>query len=122
MIRYSWLLACFGLLFFSACQTDDRPPQERYAEALAEGLASQTVNNDLFLDLALDMTDREFYDQCTKLNQQKLIVMGTGGNRVNYAMPDQLARPATKVFYPDFSLFSWLTIHQSKKCIPFNRE
>jgi hypothetical protein len=103
MIRYSWFLACFGLLFLSSCQVDDRPPEERYAEALAEGLASDLVTNDLFLDLELDMTDQEFYDQCTRLNQQKLIVMGSGGNRVNYAMSDELDRPATMTFYPDFS-------------------
>ncbi|MTB51256.1 hypothetical protein [Lewinella sp. W8] len=103
MIRYPWFLAFFGLLFFTSCQTDDRPPEERYAEALAAGLASKTVTNDLFLGLELDMTDQEFYDQCTRLNQQKKIVMGSGGNRVNYAMSEELDRPATMTFYPDFS-------------------
>lgn len=103
MIRYVFLPAFFGLLLLSSCQSDDRLPEERYAEVLAIGLASEAVTDEVFLGLKLNMTDQEFYDQCTQLNRQQLIVMGSGGNRVNYAMDDELDRPATMTFYPDFS-------------------
>jgi hypothetical protein len=61
------------------------------------------VTNDVFLGLQLAETDKEFYDRCTELNGRQLIEMGTGGNRVNHKLTDELARPALLTFYPDFS-------------------
>lgn len=94
-------LSVCSLLFFLAC--DAGTPTERYEAALATGLASSETRNELFLGLELAETDRQFYDRCTELNRQQKIVMGSGGNRVNYAMGDALDRAATLTFYPDFS-------------------
>lgn len=92
------LLLCFG------CTNEpEGTPQERYEAALAAGLASEATSNDLFLGLALGVTDKEFYDSCTKLNMAQTITMGSGGNRVDYSMGDALSRPARLTFYPDFS-------------------
>jgi hypothetical protein len=97
-------LALLGMLFLSSCSSEDlSTPLGRYTAALKAGLASSTVTNDVFLGLQLAETDREFYDRCTELNGKQLIEMGSGGNRVNHNLPDQLLRPAVLTFYPDFS-------------------
>ncbi|WP_026232108.1 hypothetical protein [Neolewinella persica] len=105
MIRLStFSLAFLGMLFLSSCSADDlSTPAGRYKAALKAGLSSSTVTNDLFLGLQLAETDKEFYDRCTELNGKQLIEMGSGGNRVNHKLDDELARPAVLTFYPDFS-------------------
>ena len=90
------------MLLFTNCEPSGTP-QERYEVALAEGLASDEVTNELFLGLQLAETDKEFYDRCTRLNMEQKITMGSGGNRVDYKLGDALKRPATLTFYPDFS-------------------
>jgi len=91
------------LLAYSCTGEPEGTPRERYEAALAAGLASEETSNDLFLGLQLAETDKEFYDRCTELNIQQKIMMGSGGNRVDYQMGNALARPATLTFYPDFS-------------------
>jgi hypothetical protein len=105
MIRLSTIsLAILGMLFLSSCSSDDlSTPAGRYLAAMKAGLASSTVTNDVFLGLQLAKTDKEFYDRCTELNGKQLIEMGSGGNRVNHKLTDELARPAVLTFYPDFS-------------------
>ena len=105
MIKLSaFSLALLGMLLFSSCSSEDvSTPTSRYAAALKAGLSSSTVTNDVFFGLQLAETDREFYDRCTELNGKQLIEMGSGGNRVNYKLPDELLRPAVLTFYPDFS-------------------
>lgn len=96
--------AAVAMLLFCSCSNEpEGTPQERYEAALAKGLASTKPSNDLFLGLELAVTDKVFYDRCTELNKQQLITMGSGGNRVNHDLSDELARPATLTFYPDFS-------------------
>jgi len=74
-----------AMFLLAACNTQpEGTPQERYDAALAEGLTSSKVSNDLFLGLQLAETDKEFYDRCTELNIQQKIMMGSGGNRVDY--------------------------------------
>jgi len=92
------------MFLLSSCSSDDlSTPAGRYMAAMKAGLSSSTVTNDVFLGLQLAETDKEFYDRCTELNGKKLIEMGSGGNRVNHNLPDELARPAVLTFYPDFS-------------------
>lgn len=102
MKRLILSLATVAMLLCLAC-TNDGTPQERYEAALAAGLASTETTNDLFLGLKLAETDKQFYDRCTQLNQAQKIMMGSGGNRVDYQLGSSLARPATLTFYPDFS-------------------
>ncbi|MFK8163034.1 MAG: hypothetical protein AB8H12_11280 [Lewinella sp.] len=105
MIRLStFSLALLGMLFLSNCSSEDlSTPTGRYTAALKAGLASSTITNEVFLGLQLAETDKAFYDRCTELNGKQLIEMGSGGNRVNHKLTDELARPAVLTFYPDFS-------------------
>lgn len=97
-------LATVALLLATACTNEaEGTPEERYQAALATGLASPETTNGLFLGLQLAETDKEFYDRCTELNIQQKIMMGSGGNRVDYQLGNALKRPATLTFYPDFS-------------------
>lgn len=97
-------LTALAMLLCSACINEPKgTPQERYEAALAKGLASEEVTNDLFLGLELAVTDKQFYDRCTELNKQQKVTMGSGGNRVDYKLGDALPRPATLTYYPDFS-------------------
>lgn len=97
-------LATVAMLLATSCSNGpEGTPQERYEAALAKGLASSGISNDLFLGLELAETDKEFYDRCTQLNIEQKIMMGSGGNRVDYQLGDALTRPATLTFYPDFS-------------------
>lgn len=105
MIKLStFSLALLGMLILSSCSSEDlSTPAGRYIAALKAGLSSSAVTNDVFLGLQIAETDREFYDRCTELNGKQLIEMGSGGNRVNHNLTDELARPAVLTFYPDFS-------------------
>ena len=103
MTKNFFLLLIFGLLTLPGCKSDaDLPPLERYEKALAEGMASTQIENEVFLDLDLGIPRQAYFDRCTVLNQQKRITMSGGGNAVDYRLEDELPRPAIMTFAPDF--------------------
>lgn len=103
MNKNLFLLAMLGILSAFGCQQEaDVPPLERYEKALAAGLASNQTENEVFLDLDLGITRKAYFDKCTVLNRQKRITMGGGGNAVDYRLKEELPRPATMTFAPDF--------------------
>jgi hypothetical protein len=103
MTKNILLLVFFGLLTLAGCKSDDDlPPLERYQKALAEGMASTETENEVFLGLDLGIPRKAYFDKCTVLNQQKRITMGGGGNAVDYRLTEELPRPATLTFAPDF--------------------
>lgn len=99
MLRNS-LLLIVTLALLPACTPD---PEERYAAELAEAVATEKTSNDLFLGLELNVPAKAFYDRCTVLNGQRLITMGSGGNRVDHQPTSGFERPVKMTFYPDFS-------------------
>lgn len=103
MTKNYFLLLLLGLLSFAGCKSDaDLPPLERYEKALAEGLASSQVENEVFLGLNLGIPRQAYFDRCTVLNQEKRITMSGGGNAVDYRLESELPRPAVMTFAPDF--------------------
>lgn len=103
MTKNFFLLFLLGLLTLNGCNSDaDLPPLERYEKALAKGMASTKSENDVFLGLDLGIPRRAYFDKCTVLNRQKRITMGGGGNAVDYRLKEELPRPATMTFAPDF--------------------
>ena len=101
MIKTAFALLAVVLL--TACGNPEEKALTRYEAEMANALTTSQVTTDIFLGLQLGMTDQQFYDRCTELNKQRLITMGSGGNRVNYEMKDALSRPAILSFYPTFS-------------------
>lgn len=94
-------LLLFLLFLLFGCK-DERPVEERYAEAIEAAKTTTQKSNELFLDLELGMTASNFYSHCTELNRQRLITQGTGGNRVKYEL-EELDHPALMNFFPDFT-------------------
>ncbi len=96
------------VLLLSACmlvscsKDDGQANQEKYEKALAEGLASQERTDKLFLGIRLGMRPKEFFDHCTDLNQQKIILEGNAGNTVRYALPG-MEHATTMNFFPKFT-------------------
>lgn len=104
MMRSYWLLLILGGLFMMGCQKkDDRSPKERYASALAEGLASDERTDETLLGIQLGWRPKSFFDHCTELNKRKLIDIGTEGLSVAHVIKDLDQFSATMNFYPDFS-------------------
>ncbi len=103
MNKNFFLLVMLGLLSIVGCQQDaDLSPLERYEKALAAGMASDEIENEVFLDLDLGIPRRGYFERCTVLNREKRITMGAGGNSVDYRLKNELPRPATMTFAPDF--------------------
>ncbi|MGB3547473.1 MAG: hypothetical protein WBA17_10890 [Saprospiraceae bacterium] len=94
------LLLLVGLLSLPSCG-DPGTPEERYAEALAEGQTTTEREDALFKGLSFGMTRQQFFDHCWKMNKNGTFKNGTGA-QVLYEM-SELQRPARLYFYPDFS-------------------
>ncbi len=103
---HSWRLLGFAalllLLPFACSKEDEAAAIEKYEKALAAGKASTERTDKIFLDIRLGMRPRDFFDHCTRLNQQKIITEGNAGNTVRYAVT-QLEHPATLNFFPKFT-------------------
>lgn len=108
--KYPIIASCYlaTVLLLSACmlvscsQDDAQANQKKYEKALAEGLASQERTDKLFLGIRLGMRPQDFFDHCTDLNQQKIILEGNAGNTVRYAIPG-MEHATTMNFFPKFT-------------------
>ncbi len=75
MNKYFLLFACTVMMF--ACKSD-------YTKYVERELAKEQTNDSLFFGLKMGMTQKEFFDRCWKLNKEKHISQGPGGNTVKY--------------------------------------
>ncbi len=100
-MRLIFLLLLFATAL-TGCNKEDNSPLGRYRSALSAGLEAETGPREAVLGIEVGITDREFFDRCTELNQQMLITMGGGNNLVDHHLVNDLDRPAMLSFWPVF--------------------
>jgi hypothetical protein len=77
-------------------------PRTRYESRLKHELARGVRCDSLFMGLYLGMSQKEFYEQCWKLNRKGLVKQGESNSTVLYSIKHELKYPATMDFYPGF--------------------
>lgn len=76
------LLFCCTLIFFSSCS------ESEYSKLVKTEMAKKTINDSLFLGMKFGITKQNFYDQCWKLNNKKIISHSSSNNFVKYTLPN----------------------------------
>jgi hypothetical protein len=77
-------------------------PKAKYERRLKHELASGVRYDSLFMGLYLGMPDKDFYNQCWKLNRKGLIRQGSTNTTVEYQTRNELKYPGIMNFYPTF--------------------
>lgn len=77
------LLFCSTLIFVSSCS------ESEYSKLVKTEMAKKTINDSLFLGMKFGITKQNFYDQCWKLNNKKIISHSSSNNFVKYKLPNQ---------------------------------
>lgn len=81
--------------------------KSEYAKLLHKEMAKNIVNDSLIFGMKFGQTRKLFYDQCWKLNNQKIINQGTSNKFVEYQLPmkesDSTKSPITLLFYGIFN-------------------
>lgn len=81
--------------------------KSEYAKLVNNEMAKNIVNDSLIFGMKFGQTRKLFYDQCWKLNNQKIINQGTSNNFVEYQLPmkesDSTKSPITLLFYGIFN-------------------
>jgi hypothetical protein len=111
-ISLLFLVAFFGLL--ASCETTPFSQQDEL-----------TQNDSLFLGMYLGMPQKDFFDHCTELNKQQIIVQGPGGNTsVEYRMTD-LEGDVSMRFFPTFideKIFEMPVTYSYAAWAPWNKQ
>lgn len=80
----------------------------------------------LFLGLYLEMDKKDFFDHCTELNKQKIIVQGGGGTtNVEYRMKKEFDSEVVMRFFPTFiddKIFEMPVIYSYDAWAPWNKQ
>lgn len=63
--------------------------ESKYSKLIKTEMAKNIVNDSLLFDMKFGQTRQEFYDQCWKLNNQKIISHGPNNNFVQYYLPQK---------------------------------
>jgi hypothetical protein len=70
-------------------------------------MAKNVVNDSIIFGMKFGQTRQEFYDQCWKLNNQKIITQGTSNKFVTYKLPikesDSTKQAIAMLFYGTFN-------------------
>lgn len=93
-----FLFLAIGITFV-ACESE-------YSKTVKRELQTGVVHEDLILGLKLDQTQKEFYDQCWKLNKQQLVSHGPDNNFAKQTMLlDSTAQQPKKVEMLFYGIF-----------------
>ena len=80
--------------------------KSEYAELVKSEMAKNIVNDSLIFGMKFGDTKQDFFDQCWKLNNQKLVTHGPNNNFVQYDLPlkegDSSIYAKTMLFYGVF--------------------
>lgn len=91
----------FVLLLQVGCNTSE------YTKLVNNEMDKNIVNDSLIFEMKFGQTRQEFYDQCWKLNNQKIITHGSSNSFVQYKLPmkanDTAMNPITLNFYGIFN-------------------
>lgn len=63
--------------------------ESKYSKLVKTEMAKNIVNDSLLFEMKFGQTRQEFYDQCWKLNSQKIIKQGSNNNFVQYYLPQK---------------------------------
>ena len=63
--------------------------ESKYSKLVKTEMAKNIVNDSLVFEMKFGQTRQEFYDQCWKLNNQKIIKQGSNNNFVQYYLPQK---------------------------------
>jgi len=63
--------------------------ESKYSKLVKTEMAKNIVNDSLLFEMKFGQTRQEFYDQCWKLNNQKIIKQGSNNNFVQYYLPQK---------------------------------
>lgn len=63
--------------------------ESKYSKLVKTEMAKNIVNDSLLFEMKFGQTRQEFYDQCWKLNSQKIIKQGSNNNFVQYHLPQK---------------------------------
>ena len=81
--------------------------KSEYAKLIDNEMAKNIVNDSLIFGMKFGQTRKLFYDQCWKLNNEKIINQGTSNKFVEYKLPmkkgDSTKSPMTLMFYGIFN-------------------
>ncbi len=81
--------------------------KSEYDKLVNNEMAKNIVNDSLIFGMKFGQTRKLFYDQCWKLNNQKIINQGSSNNFVEYQLPmkesDSTKSPITMLFYGIFN-------------------
>mgnify|MGYP000011391537 FL=1 len=81
--------------------------KSEYTKLVNNEMAKNIVNDSLIFGMTFGQTRKLFFDQCWKLNNQKIINQGSSNNFVEYQLPkkkgDSLNSPITLLFYGIFN-------------------
>jgi len=97
---YKLLVALFLIVLVSCNQSE-------YSRLVNNEMAKNIVNDTLIFGMKFGQTKKLFFDQCWKLNNQKIINQGSSNNFVEYHLPlkegDSISSPITMLFYGIFN-------------------
>ena len=95
----------FLIIFFLLIQLGCN--KSEYTKLVNNEMAKNIVNDSLIFGMTFGQTRKLFFDQCWKLNNQKVINQGSSNNFVEYQLPtkkgDSLNSPITLLFYGIFN-------------------
>lgn len=98
--KFKILMVCIAILQIS-CNTSE------YTKLVNNEMAKNIVNDSLIFGMRIGQTRQEFYDQCWKLNNQKIITHGSSNSFVEYKLPinksDTTKNSMTLNFYGIFN-------------------
>lgn len=94
----------FGILFFVliiSCSGSE------YTKLVETEMATNVVHDSIIFGMKFGQTRQEFYDQCWKLNNQKIITHGSSNKFVTYNLPinksDSTQKAIAMLFYGTFN-------------------
>ena len=95
----------FLIIFFLLTQLSCN--KSEYTKLVNNEMAKNIVNDSLIFGMTFGQTRKLFFDQCWKLNNQKIINQGSSNNFVEYQLPkkkrDSINSPITLLFYGIFN-------------------
>lgn len=81
--------------------------KSEYTKLVNNEMAKSIVNDSLIFGMKFGQTRKLFFDQCWKLNNQKIINQGSSNKFVEYQLPmkegDSINNPITMLFYGIFN-------------------
>ena len=91
------------ILFISIISLINSCKESRYKSLEEREILSGMRYDSLFLGIKFNMSSKEFYDHCWKMNKNQIIIQGPSNNSVKYILKeDSINGIIEMLFYPRF--------------------